>query len=168
MTISHQDVRNILSILDQAEHLESIDLRIGDFQLQAHKPGASRSATEATAWPMKSHAAEPLKPVPSVNAAAAHGPVGEHLQSDIPAGMVGVCAPMLGTFYARPSPDQPPFVSVGSTVQASDTVGLVEVMKMFNSIKAGVSGTIKRIVAESGKPVHQGQTLLLIEPTSQG
>ncbi len=74
---------------------------------------------------------------------------------------------MLGTFYSRPSPDQPPFVSEGTAVQADDTVGLVEVMKMFNSIKAGVSGTVRRIVAQSGKPVQQGQTLLLIEPTVQ-
>lgn len=193
MTLSHQDVRNILSILDHAEHLESIDLRIGDFQLQARKAGALRpeagaaagwaaqqgagpepggAATGGPALEMTSAARSgttPPAPVdlqPATASALAVSPAST-LQSAIPAGQVSVCAPMLGTFYSRPSPDQPPFVSEGTAVQAYDTVGLVEVMKMFNSIKAGVSGTVRRIVAQSGKPVQQGQTLLLIEPTVQ-
>lgn len=167
MTLSHQDVRNILSILDHAEHLESIDLRIGDFRLQARKPGATPHEAEAAMLPaapqeMAPMAQEaPVKPATPNMAGVGQAPL------EIPVGMVAVCAPMLGTFYARPSPDQPPFVGVGAAVQAHDTVGLVEVMKMFNSIKAGVAGTVQRIVAESGKTVQQGQTLLLIAPDSQ-
>ncbi len=189
MTLSHQDVRNILSVLDHAEHLESIDLRIGDFQLQARKAGALRPETGAAAgWAAQQGArpeltsaaitgatpvatsgtthATPVE-VPAAMASAHAEALAPPQQPDIPAGVVTVCAPMLGTFYSRPSPDQPPFVSEGTAVQADDTVGLVEVMKMFNSIKAGVSGTVRRIVAQSGKPVQQGQTLLLIEPTEQ-
>lgn len=167
MPLSHQDVRNILNILDHAEQLESIDLRIGHFQLQARKPGAARQETDSRVWPMTSQPVEPMKPAASAEVLMTSSPVAVQTEQDIPAGMVPVCAPMLGTFYARPSPDQPPFVSVGAMVQAHDTVGLVEVMKMFNSVKAGVSGTVQRIVAESGKPVRQGQMLLLIVPTSQ-
>lgn len=167
MPLSHQDVRNILNILDHAEHLEAIDLRIGDFQLQARKPGAARQEAETTAWPMMTPSDRPTKPATSADAPAAPSAAVVTSELDIPVGMVPVCAPMLGTYYTKPSPDQPPFVSVGATVQAHDTVGLVEVMKMFNSVKAGVSGTVQRIVAESGKPVRQGQVLLLIAPTPQ-
>lgn len=167
MPLSHQDVRNILDILDHSEHLESIDLRIGDFQLQARKPGALRHETDSTVWPMTSQPVEPMKPAVPTDVAKTNSPVVVQAEQDIPAGMVPVCAPMLGTFYGRPSPDQPPFVNVGAMVQAHDTVGLVEVMKMFNSVKAGVSGTVLQIVAESGKSVRQGQILLLIAPTSQ-
>lgn len=170
MTLTHQDVRHILSILEHAEHLDSIDLKIGDFQLQARKPGALRHEAEAAAWPVTSQQGGLSKVAASAGPSTADAPVAaqtQQTQLDMAAGMVAVCAPMLGTFYTRPSPDQPPFVGVGSTVQADDTVGLVEVMKMFNSIKAGVSGTVQRIVAESGKPVQQGQTLLLIEPSTQ-
>jgi acetyl-CoA carboxylase biotin carboxyl carrier protein len=167
MPLSHQDVRNILNILDHAEHLEAIDLRIGDFQLQARKPGALRQETETTAWPMTTQPGLPMKASASAEASMATSPLVVQAELEVPAGMVPVCAPLLGTFYARPSPDQPPFVEVGATVQAHDTVGLVEVMKMFNSVKAGVAGTVQRVVAESGKPVQQGQILLLIAPTPQ-
>ena len=78
-----------------------------------------------------------------------------------------VRAPMVGTFYLRPSPDQPPFVAVGDVVQATDTVCLVEVMKMFNSVKAGVAGTIERILIDAGKTVQHDQILMLIKPAKE-
>jgi len=87
--------------------------------------------------------------------------------AEVPEGLVAVRAPMVGTFYLRPSPDQPPFVAVGSTVQADDTVCLVEVMKMFNTVKAGVTGTVERIVVENGKPVQHDQIVLLIKPAQE-
>jgi acetyl-CoA carboxylase biotin carboxyl carrier protein len=74
---------------------------------------------------------------------------------------------MVGTFYMRPSPDQPRFVEVGSTVQAGDTVCLVEVMKMFNSVQAGVAGIVERIVIDDGKPVQHDQIVMLIKPTKE-
>ena len=85
---------------------------------------------------------------------------------EVPEGLIAVRAPMVGTFYLRPSPDQPPFVAVGSTVQADDTVCLVEVMKMFNTVKAEVSGTVERIVIENGKPVQHDQIVMLIKPAT--
>ena len=167
MTLSHQDVRNILSILDQAEHLESIDLRFGDIHLQAHKPGAMRQESAAMIEAAVPQAASPSPAQGRERQAAPDMAGAGPAAAEVPAGMVAVVAPMLGTFYARPSPDQPPFVTAGATVQAHDTVGLVEVMKMFNTVKAGVAGTVHRVVAESGKTVQSGQTLLLIVPVSQ-
>jgi acetyl-CoA carboxylase biotin carboxyl carrier protein len=168
MSLSHQDVRNILNILDHAAHLESIDLTIGEFRLQASKPGAVRADAAASARPLSPQHVPLSAAGPAALAQPTANPVAELAALEIPAGMVAVCAPMLGTFYARPSPEQPSFVGLGDTVQAEDTVGLVEVMKMFNSVKAGVTGVVQRIVAESGKPVRQGQVLLLIAPTPQG
>jgi len=167
MTLSHQDVRNILSILDQAEHLESIDLRFGDIHLQAHKPGAMRQELGALVEVAVPQAAAPSPTQMPQRQATPEMAGAGHAAAEVPAGMVAVVAPMLGTFYARPSPDQPPFVTVGATVQAHDTVGLVEVMKMFNTVKAGVAGTVHRVVAESGTTVQAGQALLLILPVSQ-
>jgi acetyl-CoA carboxylase biotin carboxyl carrier protein len=65
----------------------------------------------------------------------------------------------------RPSPDQPRFVEVGSAVHAGDTVCLVEVMKMFNSVQAGVAGTVERILIDDGKPVQHDQIVMLIKPS---
>jgi acetyl-CoA carboxylase biotin carboxyl carrier protein len=75
-----------------------------------------------------------------------------------------VTAPMVGTFYRSPAPDQPPFVEPGDTVAAGDAVGIIEVMKLFNSITAGVDGTVAEVLAENGAAVEHGQRLIAIEP----
>jgi acetyl-CoA carboxylase biotin carboxyl carrier protein len=80
------------------------------------------------------------------------------------AGLVAVTSPMVGTFYASPNPDSPAFVSVGSKVSAGTTVCLVEAMKVFNEIKAESSGTIERVLVQSGAAVEYGQKLFLIRP----
>ena len=73
-------------------------------------------------------------------------------------------APLLGIFYRASSPGEKPFVEVGQKVAADDTICLIEVMKLFNSVKAGVAGTVTRIVAENGKMVENGQVLIHIKP----
>lgn len=81
-------------------------------------------------------------------------------------GLVSVDSPMTGTFYRAPSPGAPPFVEVGSRVAADDTVCLVDVMKLFNSIPAGVAGSLVEICAENEAQVKAGQPLMWIEPAS--
>jgi acetyl-CoA carboxylase biotin carboxyl carrier protein len=163
MSLSHTDVRRILEILDSAEHLESLDVTVGEFVLHARKPGASSSTRE---WVPPTATIQTIEPA-QAPAAADKGPAQE-LLTEVPAGLVPVRAPMVGTFYLRPSPDQPPFVKVGGVVQAEDTVCLVEVMKMFNSVKAGVAGTVERIVIDEGKPVQHDQIVMLIKPAKEG
>jgi acetyl-CoA carboxylase biotin carboxyl carrier protein len=69
---------------------------------------------------------------------------------------------MLGTFYRSPAPGDPPFVELGKRVQADDTVCLIEVMKLFSSINAGVDGVVTRILVENGTMVEFGQMLIVI------
>jgi acetyl-CoA carboxylase biotin carboxyl carrier protein len=161
MSLSHTDVRRILEIFDSAEHLESLDVTVGDFVLHARKPGASSSTRE---WAPQTPTIRTVEPaLAPAGVVAAPEPLAE-----VPPGMFAVRAPMVGTFYLRPSPDQPPFVKVGGAVQAADTVCLVEVMKMFNSVKAGVAGTVERILIDEGKPVQHDQIVMLIKPTMEG
>ena len=70
--------------------------------------------------------------------------------------------PMVGTFYASPSPDADPFVSLGQKVSEGETLCIIEAMKMFNQIEAEVSGTVVAILAESGQPVEFDQPLFVI------
>lgn len=79
-------------------------------------------------------------------------------------GLVGVECPMTGTFYRAPAPDAPPFVEVGGEVGAGDTVCLVDVMKLFTSVPAGVAGTVVEICAENEARVEAGQPLMWIDP----
>jgi acetyl-CoA carboxylase biotin carboxyl carrier protein len=73
-----------------------------------------------------------------------------------------VKSPMVGTFYRSPSPDKPPFVDVGSKVATSDTVCLIEAMKLLNEIEAGFEGQIRKILVENGQAVEYGQPLFII------
>lgn len=74
-----------------------------------------------------------------------------------------VAAPNLGTFYRSPKPGAAPFVEIGQKVQAETELCLLEVMKLFTSVKAGVSGTIRKVCVEDGVLVEGGQVLFLIE-----
>jgi acetyl-CoA carboxylase biotin carboxyl carrier protein len=73
---------------------------------------------------------------------------------------------MLGTFYGAPQPGAPPFVAVGATVNVDTVIGIVEVMKLMNSICAGASGTIVEIVAKDGDLVEFGDVLVRIAPAT--
>ena len=72
---------------------------------------------------------------------------------------------MVGTYYASSAPDAPPFVSVGSQVRADSTVCVIEAMKVFTDIPAGVSGTITEILVKNGQPVEYGQALFRVNPS---
>ncbi|GAB2602262.1 acetyl-CoA carboxylase biotin carboxyl carrier protein [Ramlibacter solisilvae] len=160
MPLTHSDVRSLLDILDRSEGLESLDIKLGDFVLRARKHGAAPLATVPIEIPAPS--ARPVEPAPPAAtpgaAAGAEVPV-----TEVPAGMTAIRAPMLGTFYCKPSPEQPAYVQEGAAVALDQTVCLVEVMKMFNTVKAPVAGRVRRILAEHGKLVQHDQILMLIE-----
>ena len=74
-----------------------------------------------------------------------------------------ITAPLLGTFYCRPSPEDEPFVTEGDEVSPGDTVCIIDAMKVMNEIKAESSARIKKILVEDGDPVQYGQPLFLLE-----
>ncbi len=75
-----------------------------------------------------------------------------------------VKAPLVGTYYASPKPDSPPFVKVGDIINVGQTVCLIEAMKIFNEIESEVAGKVVRILLENEAPVEYGQTLMIVEP----
>lgn len=79
-------------------------------------------------------------------------------------GLLDVKAPMVGRFYTRPEPKAPPFVSVGAEVSAESTVGLIEVMKVFTAVSAGVSGVIAELCAKEEQFVEYGAVLMRVRP----
>jgi len=96
----------------------------------------------------------PLPPSPAAEAPAAVPAVAEGVE---------IKSPMVGTFYASPSPETPPFVTPGQEVTPDTVVCIIEAMKVMNEIKAEVSGTIVEVSAENGKPVEFGQTLFRLK-----
>jgi len=115
------------------------------------KKGADIVQVAQAAMPAAPTAAAPASAAPAANTAepATTG-------NDIP-------APMVGTFYASPSPDSPAFVSVGDTISVGQTLCIVEAMKVMNEIKSEVAGTITAIVAQDGEPVQFGDCLFRVQ-----
>jgi acetyl-CoA carboxylase biotin carboxyl carrier protein len=106
----------------------------------------------------------PIALAPSI--AAAPGSAAEATSASEPAAPAAqlreIISPMVGTFYRAASPDLPPFVDVGKTVNEDTVVGIIEAMKVMNEIKAETNGVIAEVVAENGKPVQFGQTLFRV------
>lgn len=96
-------------------------------------------------------------------AAPAAAPVEAPASTPAPAGIT-IDAPTVGTFYSSPTPEDPVFVSVGSTVQPDTVVCIIEAMKVFNQIPAEKSGRIVEVLVENGDAVEFGQPLFRIEP----
>jgi len=172
MALTHEDVVSILKIIDESPYNE-VRLEIGDLKLHVSRHGSGCAA--AAAQPLPQTIESPVPPAPKSPPPAQAVPASvapQQQQSAVPTvaaesqiheGLVVVRAPMLGTFYRAPSPGEPPFVEVGDRVGTDDTVCLVEVMKLFNSVKAGVDGTVVKIAVENGSMVEHGQVLVLIE-----
>lgn len=106
-----------------------------------------------TSTPTPAPAAPALAPAPAAESPAAPAS---------PAG-IEIKSPMVGTFYASPSPESPAFLAVGQEITPETVVCIIEAMKVMNEIKAEVSGTVVEILAENGKPVQFGQTLFRLK-----
>lgn len=83
--------------------------------------------------------------------------------SSAPNGFV-ITSPLVGTFYRRPAPTEPPYVEIGDRVEKGDTICIIEAMKVMNEIKAEHAGIVEKILVEDGKPVEYGQPLIVIRP----
>jgi len=78
---------------------------------------------------------------------------------------ITIKSPIIGTFYRKPSPDKPPFVEVGSTINQGDVLCVIEAMKLFNDIESEVSGKIVKILVDDSSPVEFDQPLFLVDPS---
>jgi acetyl-CoA carboxylase biotin carboxyl carrier protein len=109
-----------------------------------------------------------LIPAPAVIPIATSVPSAPTGQTPSPAPaqetLPSINSPMVGTFYASPAPDAPPYLAVGAVVNPETVVCIIEAMKVMNEIKAEMSGTITEILVESGKPVEFGKPLFRIKP----
>src|SRR3989338_5052322 len=77
---------------------------------------------------------------------------------------VEIRAPMVGTFYRAPSPEAPPYVEIGQTIEPGQVICIIEAMKLMNEIKSEIKGKILEILVDNAEPVEFGQPMLLIEP----
>jgi len=156
------DLRKIKKLIDLLEesNLTEIEIREGEESVRL-----SRAATPAPApvyaAPAPVQVAAPVAVPMASPTEAATGSVKNTASAALPEGHV-VRSPMVGTFYASPNPDSPPFVKLGQSVKAGDTLGIIEAMKMFNPIEADVSGTVVAVLVSNGKPLEFDEPMFVI------
>ena len=158
------DLRKIKKLIDLLEesNLAEIEIKEGEESVRLARMPRGGVAVAAPTMHAPMHVEPrpaPAMPMHSQTEAATGGHHKPH--GDLPEGHI-MRAPMVGTFYASPSPDKPPFVSVGQAVKAGDTLGIIEAMKMFNPIEADVSGTVLKVLVESGQPIEFDEPLFVI------
>lgn len=151
MKIDSDAIKELAKLLDETG-LTEIEVADGDKGIRVSKGGGMVVAAGAPA-PAYSMPSDPTTPgqASMETDTVAHNHPG------------AVTSPMVGTAYCQPEPGAPSFVSKGSTVQAGDTLIIIEAMKVMNPIKAEKSGTVTQILVEDGQPVEYGDVLMVIE-----
>ena len=172
-TLTYQDVREIIKLVEEADKFGEFRLRYNDIEisLSKHAP-LSDVATQA-----QRSAPLPSLPLRARNQRRKRRSVlprqhqrggGKRRQcpQEWPAHFVTVRAPMVGTFYCAPEPGAKPFVGVGDTIAAHETVCIIEVMKLMNALSAESGGVVRDILVSDGDTVEYGQPLIVIEPAN--
>jgi len=169
MELTEEEVIQILKLIEESS-FDELDLTMGEMRL------VLRRKTKAGHLPDEPFAKAPSDPM--IIEKAVPQPKKEKVGNDVQrmkdnaeetleGKLLSIKSPMLGTFYRRPAPGAPPYVEVGSFLEIGDTVCLIEVMKVFNAVKAEVRGKITQILPETGELVEYGQTLFLISPVDR-
>ena len=151
MTLTAKDVAEIMRLLEQSS-FDNLSLEIDGVKLNLQR--GSAVPVPQSAAPALLAASQP-KPVQS--AAPKIKPPSEP-------GLAEVASPLLGIFYRAPKPGEPPFVEVGSKVEEDTVIGIIEVMKLMNSVRAGVKGEVVEILAENAALVEYEEILLRLRP----
>lgn len=148
------DIRKVKKLIEMLEEssLSEIEINEGEESIRISRI----SLTAPAAVPVITPA-----PAPVATTSAEAAPA-QSEETGIPSGHA-VKSPMVGTFYSAPSPGAKPFVQVGDTVSAGDTLCIVEAMKMLNEIETDKGGVVKAILKENAQPVEYGEVLFVIE-----
>jgi acetyl-CoA carboxylase biotin carboxyl carrier protein len=155
MTLTAADVAEILRLVEEST-FDEFSLELDGMKLN-FKRGAAGEAEAARPSLASERPAAP-EPAPAGPSPAMAAPADPDSQT--------VCSPMLGTFYRAPKPGAPPFVTVGSAVEEDTIVGIIEVMKLMNTVRAQVRGTVAEILANDGALVEYGEMLLRVRKSA--
>jgi acetyl-CoA carboxylase biotin carboxyl carrier protein len=154
-----EQIEQLLRFMNE-HNLEEFEYARGDVRIRLKKPGANIAAAPRPS----AEIIVPAAPAPAAAPAAASA----HASGEAERGseeLFLVTSPIVGTFYASPSPGSEHFVKVGSHVDSGATLCIIEAMKLMNEIESEVSGEVMRIFVENGQPVEYGQSLFGIRPS---
>ncbi len=156
MELTQEEILRVLKIIEASQY-NRLHLEWDGFKLVVNKGSVSKDAFERKGLsPLTTETAD-------IGVSEVHTKEAVEEPADLE-GYIPIRAPMLGTFYRSPKPDDPPFVREGQQVESGTKVCIIEVMKLFSTIHAGVEGRIAKICAENGQLVEYDQILFLVDP----
>ena len=154
MKLSNEDVQEILRLLDDSDY-DELQLQTDEFTLTLKRSADHKGWTRTTRTdkePAVTHLAAETDPLDARQ--------GGDAPADAASGLHAIRAPMVGTFYKSPKPGAAPFVTPGGKVNRHSVIAIIEVMKLMNSIEAGVDGEIVEVLVEDAQFVEKGQVLM--------
>ena len=159
MSLTAKDVAEIMRLLEDSS-FDQLDLEVGDLKLSLRRGDSAPSVSARRADPPPPMGEGPHRgSSPSGGSPRAAGDGGsgplDPSAADIP-------SPLLGVFYRAPKPGEAPFVEVGAQVEADTVIAIIEVMKLMNSVHAGVKGEVTEVLAQNGALVEFGQPLMRV------
>ena len=151
MSLTAADIQEIMRLVEES-HFDELLLETQGVKLHLRRGGTSTSLSPvAAAAPAAAHSAPVAAVAPQPAAAAPAAGEGE-----------AVTSPMLGTFYRSPKPGAPPYIDVGAQVEPDTVICIIEVMKLMNTVRAGVKGRVTQILPADGALVEFGETLIRV------
>ncbi len=153
--IDYEEIAKLISFLEEKK-LSHFELEVEGFKIKISRAVPSAPAVETAPAP-----GPPGRPKPENSARSLE--VQPQVSGD---SLHFITSPMVGTFYRTPDPNSPPFVDVGEEVKKSQTLCIIEAMKLMNEIESDVEGIVTDIFVENGKPVEYGQRLFAIQPVA--
>lgn len=154
-SLSYEDVLRIVELVKSTQFSE-FRLKVGEIEVHLRRPSGTAACDVLPSAAAPAHAAGSAYAAPAPGSPAAG--------RELAPGTVGVRSPMVGTFYRASSPGAAPFVEVGQRVAPDTTVCIIEVMKLMNTISAGVAGVVTEVLVANGASVEYDQILVAIRP----
>ena len=162
MNLDHEELHRLLATLAESD-IQEFRLEGEDFCLEVKRNLATSSESIVSDKKITSDDIDSPPPQSKIDAL----PVPSTPPPSVPGSrsdLVEVTAPMVGTFYRAPGPEEPPFVEIGSRINVGQAVCILEAMKLMNELESEVSGEVIEILVENGTPVEFGQVLMRLKP----
>ena len=162
MNLDHEELHRLLAALAESD-IQEFRLEGEDFCLEVKRNLGPPSDLIVSNNKITSEAIDPTPPQSKIDPS----PVPSTPPPSVPGSrsdLVEVTAPMVGTFYRAPGPEEPPFVEIGSRINVGQAVCILEAMKLMNELESEVSGEVIEILVENGTPVEFGQVLMRLKP----
>lgn len=168
-SLTDDEVRQISLLIETLDRstLDFLQIDSGAFKVTISKGGAGPLVAPPSPAPAAAVSA-PAAAAPQAAGPASPPAATARAKAMEEEGTLAILAPIMGRFYSRPEPGAPPFVTVGAEVNEDTPVGLIEVMKLFNTVQAGLRGTIIETCVEDGVFIEFGTPIFLVRPAGKG